>query len=109
MNREQTIPVIRLEVERMRHTLYTMLCEHTAAIDESLRRAVDDYCRSENIDAVVRQTASEVINDAVKQEIRDFFRYSAPGRLAVKEAVNQYLTEWEAEYSHRESLRKGQV
>lgn len=45
--------------------------------------------------AVVREEVRRQLDAAVKEEIRNFFQWSKPGRQAVKEAVYQHLAEWD--------------
>ena len=99
MNADQistrTIPIIRLEVERMKHSILRALPEHAAAMDASVQAAIEAYCTPENIDSVVRKAATEALDAAVKEEVRSFFEWSRPGRQAVREAVIHHLNEWE--------------
>lgn len=85
------VPIIRLEVEGMRHTMLTALTEHAAKMDYSIQRAVEAYCTPENIDAVVSNAARAALDDAVREEVRAFFRAGRAGRLAVREAVTHWL------------------
>jgi len=87
------IPIIRLEVEGMRHTVQTALMEHAAKMDSSIQAAVEAYCTDANIDAVVRKAATEAIDAAVREEVRSFFGYGRAGRAAIREAVTHFLDE----------------
>ncbi len=89
------IPIITLEVERMKHTICVALAEHTVAMDSNVQAAIEAYCTDENIAAIVRRAAMEAIDAAVKEEVRSFFQWNKPGRQAVREAVFQYLDEWD--------------
>jgi hypothetical protein len=89
------IPTIRLEVERMKQTILNALPEHAAVMDAMVMAAIEAYCTPEKLGSIVRLAATEALNDAVKEEVRDFFQYSKPGRQAVREAVIEYLNEWE--------------
>lgn len=93
-----TIPIIKLEVEHMKYAIQMMISKETAMLDESLKRAVEMHCTPENIDQIVLDTARQVINEAVKEEVRSFFKWSAPGRLAIKEAVEKHMNEWDETY-----------
>lgn len=90
MNR---IPIIRLEVEGMRHTVAAMLTEHAAKMDADIQAAVDEYCTDGNLARVVRSAARQAIEDAVKEEVRNFFSWSNTGRMAIREAVHKHLEE----------------
>jgi len=94
------IPIIRLEVERMKHTILQALPQHAAAMDASVTAAIEAFCTQANIDSVVRVAAMEALNAAVKEEVRSFFQYSKPGRQAVREAVIEYLNEWDRSRTH---------
>ena len=99
---DQTIPIIRLEVERMKQTILHALPQHAAAMDASVQSAIEAYCTPQNIDSIVRQAATEALNAAVKEEVRSFFQYSQQGRQAVREAVMKHLNEWDSWRSHDE-------
>ncbi len=85
------LPIIRLEVEGMKYTMQTALQEHVARMDASIIEAVERYCTPENINAVVQKAATEALNCAVKEEVRDFFSRTGNGRKVVREFVNSYL------------------
>lgn len=85
------IPIITLEVQAMRHTVKSALLLHAAQMDKDIQAAVDAYCTPENIGQVVRETARAEINEAVKEEVRNFFRYSPNGRKAIREAVHEHM------------------
>lgn len=89
------IPIIRLEVEQMKRTILQALPQHAAAMDASVQAAIEAYCTPANIDAVIQAAVRQHLDAAVKEEIRNFFQWSAPGRQAVKEAVHQHLEEWD--------------
>jgi hypothetical protein len=95
MNPMNTVPIIRLEVERMKYSILQALPQHAAALDASVQAAIEAFCTPENIDSIIRGAAMEHLNAAVKEEVRDFFRESNPGRQAVREAVLQHLNEWD--------------
>ena len=92
---DMPIPIIRLEVERMKQTILQALPQHVAAMDESVREAIEAYCTPENIGSIISQAVTNNLNEAVKDEVRSFFQYSKPGREAVREAVIEYLNEWD--------------
>ena len=85
------IPIIRLEVEHMKHTMCAALSEHAALMDSSVKSAIDAYCTEDNLNSVVSIAVREALNSAVKEEVRNFFRYSGNGRTAIREAVIQFL------------------
>lgn len=88
------LPIITLEVERMKHTLHCALAEHASLMSTSVKEAIDTYCTPENINVVVQQEVKRQLDTAVKEEIRSFFAGSTLGRLAVKEAVYEHMNNW---------------
>ena len=102
MNPLATVPIIRLEVERMKQTILVALPQHAAAMDASVQEAIQAYCTPENIGAVVREAVKREMDAAVKEEVRQFFQGSAAGRQAVREAVTAHLDAWCAACEDRE-------
>lgn len=98
-------PIIKLEVQGMAHTIHMALMEHHALMDTSVRKALDAMCTSENIDRLVEHEVRMHMSAAIKDEVRQFFSYTAAGRAAVKEAVGKYLDDWVKEQEEREKWR----
>lgn len=73
------IPIIRLEIERMKQTILQALPQHAAAMDASVQDAIERYCTPENIEAVVRTAATQALDAAVKEEVRSFFPVQQAG------------------------------
>jgi hypothetical protein len=84
------VPVIRLEVGRMKYAIMAALAQHAAQMDSDIQSAVEAYCTPENIAAVVRGAAAKEIDAAITEEVGRFFRYG-DGRRAVAEAVKASL------------------
>ena len=93
MNENLRIPIIRLEVEGIKYTMQRVLMEHAVAVDESIQKAIDEYCTENNINAVVMREAKHRLDMALKEEVQNFFGYSGVGRAAVRAAVIETLNE----------------
>lgn len=87
------VPIIRLEVERMKHTLCVALSEYAAQMDATIQQAVEEFCTDGNLEHILKTEAKRQIEMAVKEEVGKFFGWSGAGRRAVKEAVIQRLNE----------------
>lgn len=85
-----TIPVIRLEVEHMKHSIVAALSEYTAQIDEDLKNAVDAFCRPENLKRIIEETVNKELKIEIERQVQNFFRYGA-GQQAIAYAVTQRL------------------
>jgi predicted Ser/Thr protein kinase len=85
------VPTIRIEIERMRQTMSTMLTEQAALVDAELQAALDKFCQPDNIKRVVQEAAHSALEAAVKGEISSFFSYGGAGRKSVAAAVQDGL------------------
>lgn len=85
------VPIIKLEIGRMQQTLSVALTEHAVRMDSIVQEAIEAYCTPVNLNAIIHQTTTEALDAAVKEEVRLFFSKSNAGRLAVREAVIDYL------------------
>ena len=87
------LPVVRIELESMKHTLQVMLQEHAAMLDADINRALESCLSSDamaqHISAEVERCIKGVVTDAIKSA----FGYSSAGRAAIREAVMQRLDE----------------
>lgn len=88
------IPIIKLEVQHMRQTVHAMLSEYTLSLSEEIKQALDRACTDEAIAAEIDKTVRQCVNEAVKEEIQSFFRWSNPGREAIREAVQAHMNEY---------------
>lgn len=90
MSGPQSFPVVRLEVEYMKHAILHAFTEHTLKVDADVKRAVEAFCTPENIGAIVERAVNDTLREAINEEIEHFYRYGA-GREAIKEAVLKRL------------------
>lgn len=87
-----TIPIIRLEVEHMKHAIISAFNDTALQLDEAIRNAINAYCQPENIQHVVTTEVKRVLDEVIKAEIKDFYQYGE-GRKIVKDAVIKRLEE----------------
>lgn len=85
-----TIPIIRLEVNRMRHVLQVALMEHSATMDADMQHAIEQFCTPENIHEIIHEAASRVLREIIHEEVQNFFRFG-DGRGAVADAIKKKL------------------
>jgi hypothetical protein len=84
------IPIIKLEVQGMRHTMAFALSQYTAQIDETLQAALEAYCTPENLERVIQTETAKILDQVIKEEVKNWFTYGE-GRKAIKEAVEKKL------------------
>lgn len=87
------LPIVRIEIESMRHSLKAMLSEHAQALDESMRQAVDEALKPENVAQFLQEQVRIQMRAAISDEIQRAFGYTSAGRAAIREAVMLHLEE----------------
>lgn len=85
-----TMPVVRLEINHMRHTILAALTNHAIELDSYIQAALEEVCDERNVAAIVKNEAESQIKIALQEEVRNFFKYGS-GRKALKAAVCEYL------------------
>lgn len=83
-------PLIRLEVENMKHAIIAALTDHQMQMDADIQAAVNAYCTPENIQRIIREAAFGALDAAIKEEV-DFFFRRGDGRTAVAAAVKEAI------------------
>jgi len=90
-----SVPIIRIEIEGMKHTIMHAMTQYIAQMDEDIQNAVERACKPEMIADIIEPTARQEISNAVTNEVEAFYKYG-PGRTAIREAVvNTLLKEGE--------------
>jgi hypothetical protein len=84
------VPVIRLTVEGMKHSIVAALTAYEHALSAEIKEAVQRACEPENIKQVIDRAATSVIEDAIKHEVEAFYRYGE-GQRAIRDAVVERL------------------
>jgi len=84
-------PRITMTFDGLKGAITYCLHDWEVKSSEMIRQSVEAYCRPENIQCVVDEEVKRTIDDAVKEEIRDFFQFSGPGRAAIREVIRKRL------------------
>lgn len=85
------MPIITLEVSRMKYGIQHALSQHHFQISEEIKNAVDRFCEPENINRIIQTQASTTLEKVIKEEIDHFFR-TGDGRAVIAEAVKASLS-----------------
>jgi hypothetical protein len=86
----EAIPIVRLEVERMKQTIVTALTHQALQLDRDIQTAVESYCTERNIAALIQGEVNRVLDSVIAEEVKRFFQYGE-GRKVVAEAVKKRL------------------
>jgi hypothetical protein len=87
------VPIIRLELDRMKYSIIAALNQHVLNIDDQVQKSIDQFATEENLGNIIQKIVREEINSAVTEEVQRFFRYSGLGRAAIREAVEQHMND----------------
>ena len=85
------LPIIRLEVDRMKYTIQTIISQHASEMDEGIQRAVDEYCTPENIQRVVTHEVDRCAKACISEAVHDFFGYNGLGKQVIKDEITARL------------------
>lgn len=84
------VPLIRLEVEYMKHSIVHALSEYQVQMDQQLKVAVEKACSPENLQRVLDQEVRNTLDLAIKNELDHFFRFG-DGKDVLRDAVNMAI------------------
>lgn len=85
------LPIIRIELERMSHSILHAFSEHHLEVSGEIKRALEAYLQTDNLQRVMEQQVTGAINGAIAREVENFFKYGA-GRKAIAQAVSKQLS-----------------
>lgn len=98
------LPIIRLEVEGVRHAIIHAFAESQFELTDFVAAAVTEFCTPERVTKIVQAKTKEVVDAVIREEIDRFFRYGK-GREVIREAVNRMLDKdvgaWAAECTEK--------
>ena len=80
------MPIIRIEIERMEHTLAAFLTEYEVQFDQDVQNAIKTFFQPEKLSAYIEEVTDKALQDVIKEEVRNFFMFG-PGRQLVKEKI----------------------
>ena len=75
MTENMGIPIVRLEVESMRHTLVAAMTEHLAQMDTDFQAAINEACTSERVREALTLAVNREMCAAIENQVKDFFAY----------------------------------
>lgn len=85
-------PIVRLEIENMKHTILVALHEYTDRMDADIQQAIDIACSPENIRRTIENEVQRQVGVILREEITRFYQYG-PGRETIRGLVENILTQ----------------
>lgn len=90
------LPILRIEIEQIKHNLCLMLSEYALNLDGLLKDSIDKFCTKENLVKIIDNQAQVVIRQEVEKAVTRFFTYGE-GSEIVDAVVNARLGKKEIE------------
>jgi len=90
--RPESIPVVRLEVDYMKHAILHAFTEYSLKVDADVKAAVERFCTPENVMRIVDEAVRTELRAAIEKEIHDFYAYGS-GHQYIAGAVKKMLEE----------------
>lgn len=88
------IPVIKITIDHMRHSLLSAMSDYAVQLDEQIKLAVDDALQPDRIQKFLNDIARKEIDLAIEKCVSGYFR-RGDGARAVESVVMQQLKERE--------------
>lgn len=90
MNSANSMPIIRLTVEGMQHSIQSALSSYHSSVDQWVAEELDRYINGGEFRRVVDAEVRRASDAAIKRGVDEFFR-SGPGYAFVTRAVVEKL------------------
>lgn len=87
----QGLPIIKIEIERMRHAICKVMGEHETKIDTYVNESIDRYVNGGQLQSDIDRHVNDSIRHALKEQIDNFFR-CGEGRAAIAGIVIDRLS-----------------
>lgn len=84
------LPIIRLEIEHMKHTMHHMFQETAFKLDEQIQGAVEEFCNPQHINGIVRAAVFKTLSAVLDEEVHNFYT-KGEGRAVIRAAVEKRL------------------
>ena len=84
------IPILRLELEGMKHSLAVALQQYTQQMDSDIQQTIEAYCTPERLLTVIQQHVTTTFDAIVREEVDKYFRYGK-GRATIARLVQEKL------------------
>lgn len=81
-----SLPIIKIEIEQMRHAIMHAFTEHQFQVSEEVERQLEHVIQNYNYEAAIRDAAYKAMDEAIK----NYFGYGE-GYQIIHSAINESL------------------
>ena len=86
----ENLPIIRLEVGHLRHTMVRMMTDHTAKMDFQIKQAIEQACSPDNVQRILDEAARRYLAQAIDDEVKSFL-LCGKGRALLRKQIEKRL------------------
>ena len=94
------VPLIKIEVEHMRHAMVHAFSEQLVNLDLGFQEAVKKACDPERIQALLNETARVALEATIKSEVEAYLRYGEGQKLVKAEVCRRLKAEFQRTSHH---------
>ena len=87
------VPIIKIEVEQMRHTILAAFAERTLNFSSELQLALDRACSPDAIQQTIDKAARDAVHTSIDTAVRRWWSTSETAQELIKQAVTKRLEE----------------
>lgn len=101
-----TLPILRFEVERMKHIVTVALTQYATKMNSDIQRCVEEALDPAEIEKIISAEANRQIKLVIAEEIQRFFYYDEVGSKFIRDAVTERMRE---KIAARDRLKTDQI
>jgi hypothetical protein len=85
-----SVPIIKLTVEGMKHSILNAFAQRQVETDTYVKEELEHFCSAENLRRVIAKHVDDVIEEAIRDALQNFFRYS-DGKQLIKDRFSKVM------------------
>lgn len=84
------VPLVKIELENMRQTVIVALSNYQGQISQNVNEQLKDIVNNFDFSKVVNDTATKVIEEAIRDALTSYFKYG-DGRRVIETTISEML------------------
>lgn len=88
-------PIIKFEIESIKHTLATAINDHLLKLDQEFKVALDKECDPDNIRRILEDQVSKSVEERIREEVDNFFKYGEGKKIVQQKVIERLKSDLE--------------
>lgn len=89
------MPIVRFEIESIKHTLATAIDSHLLKLDQDFKVALDKECDPDNIRRILEDQVSKSVEERIREEVDNFFKYGEGKKIVQQKVIERLKSDLE--------------